>query len=362
MSRSTKALRALTVVFCTAAVIAISWHYAQDRRAPEPVFKAGKPAVRVAAVRLATISDRVEALGTTAAWQSIELRPVVSEIVRSLHFTDGQAVRRGDVLVELEQAEERARLAEAQAYLAEQERELRRITDLVARGLMARTELDARTTARDVARAQHAGAEAALADRTLRAPFDGTLGLRRVSPGALVGPETLITTLDDLGTLELDFTVPATRIGLLQVGTALVAVSPALGEREFAAEVVAVEPRLNPVERSLTARTRIDNTDGALKPGLLMQVRIEGRPHSALVVPEEAIIHFQRSHFVLLLSRDEDNLLVRREVVVGARTAGSVEIVSGLAEGDLVVVEGLNTAQPGQHAELLGIIDPEPSA
>lgn len=347
MSRSTKALRALTVVFCTAAVIAISWHYAQDRRAPEPVFKAGKPAVRVAAVRLATISDRVEALGTTAAWQSIELRPVVSEIVRSLHFTDGQAVRRGDVLVELEQAEER---------------ELRRITDLVARGLMARTELDARTTARDVARAQHAGAEAALADRTLRAPFDGTLGLRRVSPGALVGPETLITTLDDLGTLELDFTVPATRIGLLQVGTALVAVSPALGEREFAAEVVAVEPRLNPVERSLTARTRIDNTGGVLKPGLLMQVRIEGRPHSALVVPEEAIIHFQRSHFVLLLLRDEDNLLVRREVVVGARTAGSVEIVSGLAEGDLVVVEGLNTAQPGQHAELLGTIDPEPSA
>lgn len=357
-----KGWRLLAVVACLGATLAAGWYYGRERSAPEPVFMASRPAVRAAIVKRMPISDRIEALGTTAAWESIELRPVVSETVRTLHFTDGQFVRRGELLVELEQDEERARLAEARAYLHEQERELRRIEDLVARKLVARTELDARTTLRDMAQAQLVAAEAALADRNLRAPFDGTLGLRRVSPGALVGPETLITTLDDLDTLQLDFTVPATRIGMLRPGMAVSATSPALGQREFSATVVAIESRLNPVERSLTARARIDNSSGTLKPGLMMQVRIESSPHEALVVPEEAIIHYQRSHFVLLVARDDGNRLQRREVSVGARMAGRVEIVTGLAEGDLVVVEGLNTAQPGEQAELLGTIDPDSAA
>lgn len=352
----------LLVSICVGATIVAGWYYSRERSAAEPVFMAKRAAVRAATVKRMLVSDHITALGTTAAWESIELRPVVSETVRSLHFTDGQTVRRGELLVELEQAEERARLAEARAYLNEQERELRRIEELVARKLVAHTELDARTTLRDMAQAQLAAAEAALTDRNLRAPFDGTLGLRRVSPGALVGPETLITTLDDLGTLQLDFTIPATQIGILQPGMTISATSPALAGREFTGTVVAIESRLNPVERSLTARARIDNSSGALKPGLMMQVRIESSPHEALVVPEAAIIHYQRSHFVLLLVSDDSDRLLRREVTVGARTAGSVEIVTGLAEGDLVVVEGLNTAQPGDQVELLGIVDADPPA
>ena len=349
-------MRSLVMLLCVAAAVGGGWYLGRERLAPEPVFKADRPAVRAAVVKRTQIADRVEALGTTAAWDSVELRPVVSETVRSLHFEDGQAVRRGALLVELEQDEERAQLGEARANLQEQERELRRIEDLVARRLVARTELDARATLRDVARARLAGAEAALADRTLRAPFDGVLGLRRVSPGALVGPDTLITTLDDISTLQLDFTVPAAQLGALHNGATLLATNPTFEGREFSGTVAATEARLNPVERSLTARARIDNPDGMLKPGMLMQVRIQSRPRDALVVPEEAIIHHQRSHFVLLVVRDDSNRLLRREVSVGARTAGSAEILAGLAEGDLIVVEGLNTARPGEQADLLGVV------
>lgn len=357
-----KTLRPLLLALAAAAVAGSGWYLDQERRAAEPVFKAAPPAVRAALVTRAPIADRIEALGTTAAWESVELRPVVAETVRSLRFRDGQAVRRGEVLVELEQDEERARLEEARVNLREQERELRRIEDLVARRLLSQSELDARRTASDVARARLAAAGAALADRTLRAPFDGVLGLRRVSPGALVGPDTVITTLDDVATLQLDFTVAAPQIGALATGTTLLARSPALGDREFSGTVVALEPRLNPVERSLTARARVDNSGGALKPGMLLQVVIESSPREALVVPEEAIVHYQRSHYVLLVDRADGNRLLRREVGVGARAPGRVEIVSGLAEGELVVVEGLNTARPGQQAELLGVVGTDPAA
>ena len=349
---------ALLIALAGAAALA-GWRLLGERGAPGEAFVPAIPAVRAAAVERREIADRVEALGTTSSWESIEVRPTVTEFVGAIHFTDGQAVTRGDALVTLAQQEERAKLDEARAYLDEQLREVRRIEGLVARKSLPQNQLDERRTLRDIALARVAAAEAALADRTIRAPFTGVLGLRRVSPGALVTPETVITTLDDVATLRLDFTLPSALLSRLRTGDVVRAASPAFEGREFSGTVTGIDSRVNPVDRSLTVRARLDNADLALRPGMLLTLVLEHRPRTALMAPEEALVHYQRSHFVLVVDPADGNRLVRREVTLGARIPGSAEILSGLEEGELIVVEGLTTARPGQQVRILASPDAE---
>jgi membrane fusion protein (multidrug efflux system) len=343
------------LIAALAGVLAFgAWQLLHDRGKPNEVFMAAEPAVRAVPAERREIADRVEALGTTSSWESIELRPTVTEVVSAIRFTDGQTVARGDVIVELAQQEEAAKLAEARAYLDEQLREVRRIEGLVARRSLPQNQLDERRTLADIARARLQAAEAALADRTIRAPFAGVLGLRNVSPGALVTPETVITTLDDVAALRLDFTVPSTLLERLRTGEEVKAVSPAFGGREFSGTVTGIDSRVNPVDRSVTVRARIDNADRLLKPGMLLTVDLHHDTRNALLVPEEALVHYQRDHFVLVVDRADGNRLERRKVGLGTRIPGSAEIVSGLEEGELIVVEGLTTARPGQQVRLLG--------
>jgi membrane fusion protein (multidrug efflux system) len=309
------------------------------------------PSVSVAPVRLREIEEHIEALGTTASWESIEVRSTVTEFVAAIQFVDGQAVAKNDVLLTLVQREEAARLAEARAFLDEQVRELARIEGLVASNSVSRNQLDERRTLLEIARQRLAGAEAAVADRTIRAPFDGVLGLRSVSPGALVTPDTVITTLDDIATLRLDFPVPTTYLQNLRVGSTVSATTPALPGRRFTGEVTGIDSRVNPVDRSLRLRARIDNSALQLKPGMLLNVDLHHDRRQALVIPEQSIIHYQRDHFVLRLDTADGNRLERRRISTGLRVPGSVEVLTGLAEGDLVVTEGL-TARPGQQVQV----------
>jgi membrane fusion protein (multidrug efflux system) len=169
----------------------------------------------------------------------------------------------------------------------------------------------------------------------------------------------VITTLDDVATLRLDFTVPSALLSRLRTGDTVLAASPAFEGREFSGTVTGIDSRVNPVDRSLTVRARIDNADLALRPGMLLTLVLEHRPRTALMAPEEALVHYQRSHFVLVVDRADGNRLVRREVTLGARIPGSAEILSGLEEGELVVVEGLTTARPGQQVRILAPPDAE---
>ncbi len=307
--------------------------------------------VAVAPVAMHEIDERIEALGTTSSWESIEVRSTVTEFVEAIHFSDAQVVAANDLLLTLVQREEVAKLAEARAFLDEQVREVRRIEGLVASKSMSRNQLDERRTLLEIARQRVAVAEAALADRNIRAPFAGVLGLRSVSPGALVGPETVITTLDDIATLRLDFPVPSIYLRSLRTGDEVRATTPALAGQPFAGEVIGIDTRVNPIDRSVRLRARIDNRELLLKPGMLLNVELHHGRRRVLLVPEQAIIHYQRDHFVLLLDSADGNSVQRRQIKVGLRIPGSAEVLSGLAEGDLVVTEGL-TVRPGQQVQI----------
>lgn len=291
------------------------------------------------------IAYQTEALGTLKAVESVDITANVSEAISELRFRDGQWVEAGTILATLEHQEERAQLAEAKANLTEQQREVRRLEDLVRTRSIPQSELDQRKTLQEKARFQIQAIEARIDDRIIRAPFSGQLGLRKVSPGALVSPGTVITTLDDLRTMQLDFSVPATLLQSLKVGQPVTASSPAFTQ-PFSGEVTAIDSRINPIDRSILVRAEFHNPDHQLKPGLLMNVLLSRQPRQALVIPEESLISRETRQYVWVV--DGTSLRVsEREVQTGGRQPGWVEVTSGLEPGELIVREGLMTARPG---------------
>ena len=322
---------------------------AQNPAAPPPA------PVIAAEVRTQPLADRVEALGTLRANESVSLTANVTETVSTIHFDDGQRVKRGDVLVEMTSAEEHALLEEAGARLAEAQRQYDRVKSLASQRSASESLLDERRRDLDTARALLVAIESRLADRLNKAPFDGVLGLRNISPGALVTPGDLITTLDDVSVMKLDFTVPSLFLRDLVPGLAIEARAPAFGDRAFEGAVRSIDSRVDPVTRSVRVRALIPNPDGTLKPGVLMQVELLRNPRQALMVPESAVLQKGREHTVMRI--DEDTKAQRVAVKVGARRPGQVEILEGLSAGDRVITHGADKVRPGQSVRVQAMDD-----
>ncbi len=197
--------------------------------------------------------------------------------------------------------------------------------------------------------------ETRLADRLVKAPFAGVLGLRNISPGALVEPGSLITTLDDDSLMKLDFAVPSVFLPDLKPGLGIAAKARAYGNRRFEGEIGSIDSRVDPVSRCINVRALIPNPDRTLKPGILMQVELLRNPRDTLVVPESALLHQGQNHFVWVVG--EGDSAERRQVQIGARRPGDVEIVGGLAAGDPVITHGNDKVRPGQKIRIQAVDD-----
>lgn len=304
----------------------------------------GAVPVEVVVVQPVRFVDRIEALGTAKANESVTLTARVAEVVGKVHFQDGQQVKKGTILVEFDRREEEARLREAEAALKEAEQQLARTRDLVRRGNASRATLDERE--RDVAqaRARVAAARAQLADRIVRAPFDGVLGLRQVSPGALVSPGTTITTIDDITPIKLDFSVPERFISALRPGQRIRARAAAWPDRVFEGKIETIASRVDPVTRAVTVRAVLPNDVGLIRPGMLLSVEVLGASRENPAVPEEALLLIGREHYVFVIG--DGDIAEQRRVVIGTRLPGLVEIRKGLKAGERVVVAGILRLRP----------------
>ena len=328
---------------------------AQVAEAPKPV------PVIVAEVRSDHFVDRVEALGTLKANESVSVTANVTETVAAIHFDDGQRVEQGQVLVEMTSAEEHALLEEGRVRVAEAERQYDRVKSLVAQRSASESLLDERKRDVDTARAVLVAIESRLADRLVKAPFAGVLGLRNISPGALVEPGDLITTLDDDSVMKLDFAVPSVFLTSLTPGLGIAAKARSYGDRAFEGEIRSIDSRVDPVTRSIQVRALIPNPDRTLKPGVLMQVELLRNPRDGLVVPESALLQQGRDHFVMRVGEGDTDgggdKAERRKVRIGARRPGEVEIVEGLAAGDKVITHGNDKVRPGQQVQIQAVDD-----
>ncbi|MEX1670600.1 efflux RND transporter periplasmic adaptor subunit [Zhongshania guokunii] len=299
--------------------------------------------VKVQLLKTEHIQTRLQALGSLLARESVDISSSVTEKIQSLHFNDGQTVKAGDLLVTLEQAEEAAQLKSARADLAEHERELQRLKGLLAKQSAAQTEYDQRQTSKLRAESKIAEISALLNERSIRAPFSGVVGLRELSPGALLSPGTRITSLDDLRVMRLDFYIPSLNIKALSLGQEIIARSDALNE-DFSGRISAIDSRIDPIKRSLKIRALIPNPDGHLKPGMLMQVVLITSEREGILIPESALLSEQLQHYVWVF---KDGKAEQRQVELGVRKPGFVEIRSGLSAGEQLIYEGIGNLQAG---------------
>ena len=307
-------------------------------------------------VRRDRFVDRVEALGTLRANESVDLTATVSEAVTDIHFEDGQRVARGDILVEMTSREEHALLEEALATVKEAESQYERLRPLARRGSASQSLLEQRRREYETARARLQAIESRLRDRLIIAPFAGVVGLRNISVGTFIEPGDLITTLDDDSVMKLDFTVPAVHLATLRPGLPIEARSPAFPGREFQGTVASIDSRIDPVTRSITGRAVLENPERVLKRGLLMSLVLLKNPRDAVVVPEEALIASGRQNHVLVVDPDAAQPVAqRRPVTIGARRPGEVEIREGLAAGEFVVIHGTLRARPGQPVTVTAV-------
>ena len=292
----------------------------------------------------------VEALGTAKANESVLLTAQNTDLVQSIEFDDGQMVKKGQLLLTLNNRQEKARVHELEINLQEAKRQLKRITDLARGNAASQQLLDEQQAKVKSLSAQKEVVEAQLAELELRAPFSGKLGIRQVSLGALVKPGDVITTLDDLQVVKVDFSIAEVHLPSIALGQLINASSIAYPGEIFSGKIASVDSRIDPLTRAVQVRATIDNEGAKLRPGMLLQILLQKQILHTLVVPEGALIPIEDKQFVFVV---EDNKAISTEVKVGRRKPGFVQILSGLKVGDKVVIEGTLRLQDGTQVKVL---------
>lgn len=337
----------ITVVSVAVALVCGGWAIYESKHDGASSVDAQMPdgAARAAqAVQIVTaeVGQRqlqvgLEAIGTAVANEAVDITSKTSNIVTAINFSDGQAVSAGRVLVELDRSTAEADVAAATAAFEESRSQWGRSRELLATQALSKSQYEQLEATMKANEARVAVAQARLNDTYIRAPFAGRVGLRRVSLGALISPGTLITTLDDTGTIKVDFAVPEGQVGALRPGQQVVARTTAYPGRQFSGRVLSVDSRVDSATRSVIVRASVPNRDGALKPGMYLTVALSQDERPALVIPEEAVVPEQARQFVYVV---QGTTVAKREVSLGRREPGFVEITAGLDAGDRVVVEG----------------------
>jgi membrane fusion protein (multidrug efflux system) len=321
-------------------------------QAPKDAAK-GPPAMPVKAVaaKIAAASDEAGAVGTLRADEAVTIRPEIAGRVAEIRFQEGQAVARGALLVRLDQSELAAVVASSRAQLKLEQQKLERSEDLQRRGFISQQGLDDQKTSLARARAKLAEDEARLARTEMHAAFPGIAGLRQVSEGQYVAAGTDIARLEKIDQLKLDFRVPEANIGRLRPGQPVKVQVDAYPEKAFSGSVYAIEPGVDDQTRTIVLRARVANGEMKLRPGMFARVQLQlGVRENAIWIPEAAIVPRGQDSFVFRVAGEKVELL---KVQTGARKVGEVEIVKGLAAGDLVVTEGTQKIGPGSAVTLV---------
>jgi membrane fusion protein (multidrug efflux system) len=339
-------------------------------------------AVRVVLPEARPFTERLDALGQAKARQSVTITSNTTELITRVLFSSGQFVRRGQVLVELKAEEQGADVVRAQASANQARREYERFRELGERGFAPRARVEELQAAYQEAQATLKAVQARRQDRVIRAPFSGVIGLSDAAPGQLVNPGAAIATLDDLGSIYVDFDVPERYLGVLRQGMPLAARSDAYPDEAFRGSIQRIDTRVDPNTRAVTARAEFANPGGRIKPGMLLRVSIEQESRQGLAVPESAVQFQGDQAFVFVVAPGAPRgagagpgpgrqggqapaagggagggprlVAQRRPVRTGAREAGFVEVLSGLAPRERVVADGLNRVNPGQPVRIAG--------
>ncbi len=309
--------------------------------------------VKMTPVLLAEFIESVEALGTARANEQVVITSKYSDLVDEVYFDDGQFVKKGAPLIRLNNQEELAKVNELTANLSESQAHLKRLSELLASRATSASLVEQQAAQTKAIEAQLASAKARLSDLTIRAPFSGVLGFRQVSKGAYVDAGKTITSLDDSSLIKVDFHLPERLLTHINVGQQISAKNTAYKSKEFIGKITAIDSRIDSNTRTIKVRASINNENQKLHPGMLLNISVLLQVENILQLPESSIIPIEGSHYVFT---EKEGKAFRKAIEIGRRQPGVVEVISGLKEGEQVVVEGALKLRDGAT---VSIIEPE---
>jgi membrane fusion protein (multidrug efflux system) len=337
---------------CSVLFLAVSAFAQKPQKSEKPLD------VIVQSVALRDLQNNIEALGNLRAYESTVITAKTTKTVTHIHFDDGQRVNKGTVLVEMTNAEESALMDEARLTATEAKKQLERNEALAKTGAVSPSLLDQRTREYQAAQARYLAVQARLKDLIITAPFGGVVGLRDISVGSLVTPGQVITTLNDDSKMKLDFSVPAVYLRSLKVGLPIEAQSYDLGNKIFKGKIFSIDNQIDESTRSIKVRAILDNPNHELKQGLLITVVVRADVRKSLVLSEAALVPMGSNNFVFVLQPNKDTrvspwVAEKRQIQIGQRYKGLVEVVGGLKEGEKVVTHGLQKIHVGQALNIM---------
>jgi len=307
--------------------------------------------VKTTQIALAEFKDSVEAVGTSRANEQVFITSKYSDLVDEVLFQDGETVQKGDILVRLNSKEEGAKVKELQANLAESVAQLNRFQDLYKQKATSQSLVDQQEAKTKAISAQLLSAKIKLAEFTIKAPFSGMLGFREISLGALINVGDVITSLDDLSTIKVDFSIPERYLTTVSIGQRIEATNTAYKEKVFIGKISSIDSRIDSVTRTLKVRAEIPNADHKLRAGMLLNLQVVRNVEQILQVPESAVIPIEDEHFIFIVEADK---AVKKKLEIGRRHRGFVEVVAGVEIGTEVVIEGALKLRDGTAVNAQG--------
>jgi membrane fusion protein (multidrug efflux system) len=306
-------------------------------------------AVETARPKVDTIVERVSAVGTLRAAESVVVRPEFAGRIDTVHFDEGQRVKAGDPLFTLDATIVGSEVNEWRATVAQSKRDLERTKELVDRKLAAQGDLDAKRAQLEVDEARLSSAQTRLDKSGIRAPFAGVVGLRKVSPGEYVTAGQELVSLVQLDPIKLDFRVPESALGRIRAGQSVRIEVDAFPGESFTGSVYAIDPQLDAAGRAVQLRATIPNGNARLRPGLFARVELElDTRANALLLPEQALWPQGDKQFVYVVDNGTAKLV---EVSIGIRQNGMVEITRGIDKDAQVITAGQLKIGPGMPVQ-----------
>jgi membrane fusion protein (multidrug efflux system) len=312
----------------------------------------GPPSVELGKVETMRLEDDTQAVGTLRSRQGVVLRPETSGRVQALSFGDGQRVRQGQLLVQLDDTLQRAQLKQAEASASIARTNLQRSRELASQNFVSQSAVDQNAAALEVAMAQVALAQAQLQRMQVLAPFDGIVGIRSVNVGDYVKDGADLVTVEDLSSVWVDFRLPERFMARARAGQTVELALDSMPGRKFTARIDALDSQLDANGRSVLVRARLNNSDGSLRSGMFARVRaVFDVRNKALVVPEEALVPVGEKQFVFrVVDGPEGGKVAQRvPVKVGMRLPGRAEILDGVKDGEAIVVAGQSRLARGDN-------------
>ena len=289
------------------------------------------------------ITDKIELPATIKSNEKVDITSTIAEKIQEILFVEGVSVKKDKILVILNNFEETAILKQFEAELKEAEINYQRALSLSKKGNISQSILDNRLTEKIRLTGKVDEIKAKINDLVLKAPFDGTIGLRNYSVGAFVKPGDVITTIYDFNTLKVEASVPEAYVGRIKIKDT-VKIKVNSSDIVYSGEVYVIDPYVDEKTRTFRIISKIDNKK-ELKPGMMAKKILDFDSKESVIVPESAIIPIDNQTFIYVIG--DENIIKKVQVFTGKRLDGKVEIKKGLKLSDKIIFEGVNKLKAG---------------